>query len=342
MQPTNFQTIASAWNWNNPIIIPIESGLINHTWKVTENGNEWLLQAVNTHVFPRPDWIDENISRLSHYLQIHHPNYIFTSPVKHIGGNGILMLENTTFRVFQWITGSHAKMVLDDAAQAREAAKCFGAFTQRLVKFEAESLHIIIPQFHDLSYRFQQLQEALRNGIPERMSECRDGISYLQSQKNLVDTYELYIHNKEASKRVTHHDTKISNVLFDSNDKGICVIDLDTVMPGYFISDVGDMFRTYICPVSEEEANLDKILVRKEYVEAIVEGYFSEMGTELSTFEKDHVFFGGALLMYMQALRFLSDYLLGDPYYGAKYPAQNKIRANNQIRLLQCFQESLR
>ena len=113
-------------------------------------------------------------------------------------------------------------------------------------------------------------------------------------------------------------------------------------MSGYYISDVGDMFRTYICPVSEEEADLDKICVRKDYVEAIVEGYFSEMGTELSAFEQDHVYFGGKMLLYMQALRFLSDYLLGDRYYGARYPTQNKIWANNQIRLLQCFEESLR
>lgn len=342
MEPRIFQTIASAWNWQNPTITPVQSGLINHTWKISENGKEWLLQEVNTHVFPRPDWIDENISSLSKYLQKHHPRYIFTSPVPHQGGAGILVLENTTYRVFPWITGSHSKSVLDDAAQAREAAKCFGAFTQRLASFPTADLHIIIPHFHDLSFRFQQMQQALQNGISERKQDCRDAISYLQSQKSLVETYEKYIHHKEAIKRVTHHDTKISNVLFDANDKGICVIDLDTVMPGYYISDVGDMFRTYICPVAEEETDLDKVSVRKDYIEAIVEGYFAEMGTELSAFEKDYVYFGGEMLLYMQALRFLADYLQGDLYYGAKYPTQNKIRANNQIRLLQCFQESLR
>ena len=342
MESATLQIIANAWNWQHPTITPVESGLINHTWKITENDNQWLLQAVNTHVFPRPDWIDENISSLSHYLQIHYPGYIFTSPVMHRGGAGILVVENTTYRVFPWIPGSHSKLVLDDAAQAREAAKCFGAFTQRLAGFPAEQLHIIIPQFHDLSFRYHQLQEALQHGIPARITDCQDAIRYLQSQKPLVDTYEMYIHHKEAIKRVTHHDTKISNVLFDSNEQGICVIDLDTVMPGYYISDVGDMFRTYICPVTEEEADLNKVCVRKAYVDAIVAGYFAEMGTELSAFEQDHVYFGGELLIYMQALRFLSDYLLGDAYYGARYPTQNKIRANNQIRLLQCFQESLR
>lgn len=342
MDSSTLHTLSNAWNWQNPTITPVQSGLINHTWRITENGKDWLLQAVNTHVFPRPDWIDENISQLSHYLQIHHPGYIFTSPVAHSGGIGILVHENITYRVFPWIAGSHAKQVLDAAAQAKEAAQCFGAFTQRLAHYPAEQLHIIIPKFHDLSYRFHQFIEALQQGMPARIAECRDAISYLQAQHALVDTYEQFIHHKEALKRVTHHDTKISNVLFDDSDKGICVIDLDTVMPGYYISDVGDMFRTYICPVAEEEADLDKVYVRKDYVEAIVEGYFAEMGTELSAFEKDHVYFGGEMLLYMQALRFLADYLQGDSYYGAKYPTQNKIRANNQIRLLQCFQESLR
>ena len=146
---------------------------------------------------------------------------------------------------------------------------------------------------------------------------------------------------RRPKKRVTHHDTKISNVLFDGQDKGICVIDLDTVMPGYFLSDVGDMFRTYSCPVSEEEKNLYLVMVRKDFMQAIEKGYLSAMTDELSQFEKDHLYFGGEMLIYMQAIRFISDYLNNDIYYGSRYPGHNLVRTQNQVRLLEEFQKAI-
>jgi hypothetical protein len=124
-------------------------------------------------------------------------------------------------------------------------------------------------------------------------------------------------------------------VLFDKNNKGLCVIDLDTVMPGYFISDVGDMMRTYLSPVSEEEKEFEKIIVRNDFFEAIIEGYGGEMNDELTTVEKDYFLFSGKFMIYMQALRFLTDYLNNDIYYGAKYEGHNLIRAKNQLTLLQ-------
>src|SRR5690606_24912784 len=134
--------------------------------------------------------------------------------------------------------------------------------------------------------------------------------------------------------RVTHHDTKISNVLFDKDGKGICVIDLDTVMPGYFISDVGDMIRTYVSPANEEERDFDKIRVRDDVMDALTEGYLEFMGDELTATEKKHTRYSGMFMTYMQALRFLTDYLNDDVYYGARYDGHNRVRAMNQVRLL--------
>ena len=131
-----------------------------------------------------------------------------------------------------------------------------------------------------------------------------------------------------------HHDTKISNVLFDKKNRGLCIIDLDTVMPSFFISDVGDMMRTYLSPVSEEEKDFSKIEVRDEFFEAIVRGYLHDMNDELSAIEKNYFVYAGKFLIYMQALRFLTDYFNNDVYYGSKYPQQNFVRANNQIVLL--------
>jgi aminoglycoside phosphotransferase (APT) family kinase protein len=153
----------------------------------------------------------------------------------------------------------------------------------------------------------------------------------------LVEQYENFISSKNAILRVTHHDTKISNVLFDQNEKVICVIDLDTVMPGYFISDVGDMCRTYLPNVSEEEQNIDLIQIDKGRWDAIKEGYLLAMGDLLTSFEKAHFEFAGSFMIYMQALRFLTDHLNNDVYYGAKYNGQNYVRAINQIALLKAY-----
>jgi hypothetical protein len=123
--------------------------------------------------------------------------------------------------------------------------------------------------------------------------------------------------------------------LFDDDDKGICVIDLDTVMAGYFISDVGDMMRTYLSPANEEEKDFSKVQVREEYFQSIWDGYTKEMKDELNKEEKEHFIYAGKFMIYMQALRFLTDYLNNDVYYGTKYEGQNFVRAGNQVVLLQ-------
>ena len=169
------------------------------------------------------------------------------------------------------------------------------------------------------------------------MNESANLISQLKDWSDIVTEYEKIKMLSDFKLRFTHHDSKINNVLFDKDNNGLCVIDLDTVMPGYFISDVGDMMRTYISPVSEEEKDFSKIVIRKEYYNAIVDGYMSEMKDELTEVEKKHFFYAGKFSIYMQALRFLTDYLNDDKYYGSAYPGQNLIRASNQIVLLQKF-----
>ncbi|HEU4902162.1 MAG TPA: phosphotransferase, partial [Flavisolibacter sp.] len=196
-------------------------------------------------------------------------------------------------------------------------------------------LKITIPSFHDLSLRYQQFLVALENGNKKRRDETKEEAEALLAHKELVVQFEAIKADPAFKLRVTHHDTKISNVLFDEHDKGLCVIDLDTVMPGYFISDVGDMMRTYLSPVSEEEKDISKIVVREEFYKAVVEGYYAEMKDELSDQEKQSFLFAGKFMIYMQALRFFTDYLNDDVYYGAVYEGQNLVRAQNQLALLQ-------
>ncbi|MDE3254049.1 MAG: phosphotransferase, partial [Bacteroidota bacterium] len=222
-----------------------------------------------------------------------------------------------------------------NAGQAFEAASQFGLFTRLLSGFPSEKLHITLPHFHNLALRYQQFQQALLAGNPRRISESKEIIEQLGQHTGIVTEYMAIVKNPFFIKRVTHHDTKISNVLFDAREKAICVIDLDTLMPGYFISDVGDMMRTYLCTVSEEEPDFSKIHIRDDVYWAIVDGYAAEMNAELTKVEKNYFFYAGKYMIYMQALRFITDYLNEDVYYGAKYPQQNFVRAGNQLVLLQ-------
>ncbi len=312
------------------------SGLINNTWKVTASGIEYILQRVNHTVFKEPNNIANNISLIGAYLRKNHPEYRFISPVISSAGNEMIFhKEKGYFRMFPFVPGSHSKDTVETPGEAYEAATQFGKFTRLLHGIDIEKLKLTIPCFHDLTLRYQQFLLALEKGNKQRIDESASLIKSLASHVDIVTEYGYIITNPEFKLRVTHHDTKISNVLFDKEGKGLCVIDLDTVMPGYFISDVGDMMRTYLCPVSEEESDFEKIDVRKEFYKAIVQGYYNEMKDELTETEKKYFFYSGTFMIYMQAIRFLTDYLNDDVYYGAKYPKHNLIRAQNQSVLLE-------
>lgn len=338
MDVTLLNEIARAYGWNAYQYTTVSSGLINTTGKIATGNSIFLLQRVNTAVFQYPQRIDGNLRLLNDYLQKKHPAYLFTAPVAMPGGKTLLELDNHFYRVFPWVNGSHTLDVVSHPDQAYEAARQFGLFTALLKDFPTGKLQAGLPDFHNLSLRYHQFTEAVRNGLDARKKQSAESIRILEGLKGIVKRYEAFIQHKDARLRVTHHDTKISNVLFNENGKGLCVIDLDTVMPGHFTSDVGDMFRTYVCPVSEEENELSRVMVRAEIVNAIEKGYLSAMAAELSTYEMDHFHFGGEILLYMQAVRFLTDYLVGDVYYKCTYPDQNLVRARNQIRLLECFQ----
>jgi Ser/Thr protein kinase RdoA (MazF antagonist) len=314
------------------------TGLINHTWKIESGDKEYILQRINEQVFTNPDAIDRNISAIASYLKEHEAAYLFVAPVVSNEGKSIVHVTEAGggyYRLFPFINGSHSKDVVNNSAQAFEAASQFGRFTRLLSGFDANTLETTLPSFHDLSLRYQQFTHALQNGNHERINASSELITFIKTHADIVTEYESILQNPSFKKRVTHHDTKISNVLFNTDDEAICVIDLDTVMPGYFISDVGDMMRTYLPTVSEEEKDFSKIQVRDDVYKSIVVGYYAEMEDELSTEEIQYFFYAGKFMIYMQALRFLTDHLNNDIYYGAKYEGHNFIRAGNQATLLQ-------
>lgn len=317
-------------------VLPFGSGLINRTWKVVDDTQEYILQKINGQVFSNPVHISENISALADYFDAHHPGYLFVKPVKTLTtGTGYVLYENDCYRLLPFVPASQTYDTVSTPQLAFEAAQQFGRFTRLLRDFDAASLHMTIRDFHNLTLRYRQLEQAIEQGNPQRIRQSRELIDFLQSQHGIVKAYETYTSQKLFKLRVTHHDTKISNVLFDTEGKGLCVIDLDTVMPGYFISDVGDMMRTYLSPASEEETDLEKIIIRDEFFYAIAGGYLGEMQDEMTATEIDHFVFAGKYMIYMQAIRFLVDHLNNDVYYGARYEGHNFNRAANQVTLLQ-------
>lgn len=321
-------------------VVPLTSGLINNTWKVSSGKKEYIVQRINDQVFRKPLEVASNIRMIDAYLKEHSPGYLFVSPVRNLDGDDIYFQEGAGFfRIFPFIKGSHTINTVTSPGEAFQAALQFGKFTRLLSGFEARLLHFTIPDFHNLTLRFRQFETALKQGDPERIKQSANLISEIQNQAGILELFEKIQQNTNFRQRVTHHDTKISNVLFDEQGKGLCVIDLDTVMPGYFISDVGDMMRTYLSPANEEEKDFSKIEVREDFFKAIANGYLSSMGDELTADEQAMILYSGSFLIYMQAIRFLTDHLNRDLYYGARYEDHNFVRAGNQLVLLKRLNE---
>jgi len=316
-------------------IIKLGTGLINHTWIIDCGDKSYILQKINHLVFKNPEVIDSNTAQLKHFLNKFYPDYLFVPPVNTLEGISLIETPDGFFRLFDYVEQSVTINFVNSEKEAYEAAKQFGKFTSLLAHFNTSNLGVPLPDFHNLALRYEQFGMACQNGNPERIEETKEAIAALQSFKIIVDTYNNIVEKRLLPLRVMHHDTKISNILFDEYEQGLCVIDLDTVMPGYYISDVGDMMRTYLSPANEEEKNLEKVVIRKEIFKAIYKGYMSELGKELSEIEKQYFIYSGKFIIYMQALRFLTDYINNDIYYGASYPKHNLVRANNQIKLLQ-------
>jgi Ser/Thr protein kinase RdoA (MazF antagonist) len=318
------------------------TGLINSTWVLKDKHGtiKYILQRVNNQVFRRPEDIAHNLKIIGSHLARLHPDYLFTNPLGSASGETYFLSEDGKYyRIFPYISGSKTLEIVTKPEQAVEAARSFGRFSHLLGDLDPSLLRETLPHFHDLSQRYQQFRDALQTAAEDLRLQAAAEIAFVIDHLHYVHELELLKQSGEFPIRVMHHDTKISNILFDSQDKALCVIDLDTVMPGYFISDVGDMMRTYLPPVSEEEQDLSLICVRPEYFRAIVSGYLSGMEGSLTSLEQQQFLFAGRFMIYMQAMRFLTDFLKGDVYYGARYEGHNLLRTRNQIRLLESFNQ---
>ena len=322
----------------------MNGGLINHTYKVTSGFKPGLLlQQINKKVFANPGDVQENYMAIWQYaissstgLRLPAPNYF--------DENCTLFIDNQEnyWRAFEFIDDARMFTIAENPEQANATATTFATFTSAFSDFNVSLLKTVIPGFHDLQLRYRQFEEAINVGSNLRLSKAGSIITALKQRERYKHFYNYIIASDEFPQRVMHHDAKIANVLFNKQTGNvICPVDFDTVMPGYFFSDLGDMIRSMVGSEEENSTNADSMEIRKDFYEVILSGYMDVIGNQLTDSEKKYIHNAGLLMIYMQALRFLGDYLNGDVYYRINYPEQNFDRAKNQFTLLQKLEDFL-
>jgi hypothetical protein len=236
------------------------------------------------------------------------------------------------WRTYLFIEGARSYDAVESAAQAFESGRAFGEFQKQLANFSGPPLHATIPDFHHTPRRFAQFERALQADAANRAVVARSEIAFALRQKPIVSVLE----DAGLPERVTHNDTKFNNVMLDTRTgKGVCVIDLDTVMPGLVLYDFGDMVRTTTCATKEDEQDLAKVEMDFALFEALLRGYLSSADEFLTGSERQYLAFSGKLITFEIGLRFLTDFLEGDIYFKVHRPGQNLDRCRSQFKLVE-------
>ncbi|MBO9633767.1 MAG: phosphotransferase [Chitinophagaceae bacterium] len=343
MENTQAMEAARQFGKGRPEIQVLKGGLIHHTYKVSydEQEEQVVLQCINQTMFHHPEDIIHNYQLV--YEAVHGKEGITIPPIIPARNGKLYWLDadGQFWRAIRFVSNSYTALVPQDAAAARLTANCFANFTSALASVELNQLRPVIPRFHDLAMRYDQFEKAILTASQNRLLTGTHVIAELRQRHHLVEFYNEIVRRPDLYwQRVMHHDCKLSNILLDVNThQAICPVDLDTVMPGLYFSDLGDMIRSMACSVDENSTDWEAIAIRPDFYEAIVEGYRCGMGDQLTSEEKENIHQAGLIMVYMQSLRFITDHLNNDVYYQISYPEQNLNRALNQLLLLEKLEE---
>ena len=315
--------------------LPFGSGHINDTYRVRTDVNiDYILQRINHFVFKNPQLVMDNHVAAGHYLE-EQGLPLIVNPVRtrdntYLTGD----FETGFWRVFPFLSDYESFETLHNTEVAYQCALAFGKFGQALSGMDTGLVGDTIPGFHDTPGRYRTYLESLGKDVQKRSANCQPEIDTIARFEYLINEH-LQLRNS-LEKRIIHNDTKVNNVMLNkSNAEDFRIIDLDTMMPDYVIFDYGDMIRTGVCDAAEDEHDLDSIFIRLDYFEAITRGFLKGYGHTLTADERALLFTGAQIIIYEQAIRFLNDYLLGDPYYKTSYDEHNLVRTRTQLRLLQ-------
>ena len=321
-------------------ITPLGNGLINDTYLVKTletDVPDYVLQRINHLVFKDVELLQHNIEAVTNHLR----RKLLSDGVSDVDRKVLRFIPTFTgktyhfdgqhyWRVSVYIAGTHT---IDEVTPqtSYDCGRAFGRFQERLIDLK-EPLGETIPVFHNMELRLRQLKQAVNQNLAGRLSEVTKELELIEAHAEEMCLAERLHREGRLPKRICHCDTKVNNMLFDSDGCVLCIIDLDTVMPAYIFSDYGDFLRTAANTQPEDSPDLDRIAFRWDIFEAFTRGYLESTISFLTPVEREHLPFAVALFPFMQAVRFLTDYLNGDTYYKIQYPEHNLVRARNQLR----------
>jgi len=327
---------------------PFGNGHINDTLKVTNEKGEikYVLQRINHLIFTNVDMLQSNINTVTTHirkkLEAKGENDIDRKVLTFLptkDGKPYYFDGDSYWRVCLFIPNSKSYEEVTPEL-SYEAGKAFGDFQSMLSDLPEGSLGETIPNFHNMEFRLQQFHDAVKANAAGRLEEVKDLIEEVEKRAEAMCIQERLYREGKLQKRTNHCDTKVNNMMFDADtDKVLCVIDLDTVMPGFVLSDIGDFIRTGANTGAEDDENLDNVNVNMDIFKAYTRGYMETAKAFLSPLEISLLPYGGRLLTYMQTVRFLTDYINGDTYYKIHSPKHNLIRTKAQFKLLQSLEE---
>ena len=326
---------------------PFGNGHINDTLKVTTDSGEvkYVLQRINHHIFTNVDMLQHNVATVTGHIR---------KKLEERGETDIdrkvltfLPAKNGKTYYFDGENYWRVSLLIPDSKSyeevtpklSYEAGQAFGDFQNMLSDIPEGTLGETIPNFHNMEFRLQQFREAVAADASGRLNEVKDLVDEIEKRAETFCIQERLYREGKLKKHINHCDTKVNNMLFDAHtDKVLCVIDLDTVMPGFVLSDIGDFIRTAANTGAEDDKNLDNVHVNLEIFKAYTRGYMEEAKAFLTPLEISLLPYGGRLLTYMQTVRFLTDYINGDTYYKIAYPEHNLVRTKAQFKLLQSLE----
>ena len=330
-----------------------ESGLINNTYIVKcsdgQQNRGYVLQRLNTAVFKNPHQVMENIERVTEHIRLKlivqgidpHGRVLQCNRTK--DGDVLYVSEDGEYwRSYDMIADTQTYPSAETPERFYNVGYSFGEFQLLLSDFPADKLHETIPDFHNTAKRYEDFIAAVEADICGRASSVRDEIDFVTSRKKIATLIYDGIRDGKFPLRVTHNDTKIDNILIDINtDKGVCIIDLDTVMPGSVLNDFGDAVRSGAASAAEDEVDLDKVFLRLDMFESFTRGFIAGLVNSLTEDEIRSFPLGVQIITYELGIRFLTDYLNGDKYFRVTREGHNLDRARNQFKLVADIESKL-
>lgn len=331
----------------NTEIKPLGKGHINDSYKVVSGGKEYVLQRINHHIFKNVPELQNNIHRVTEHIREKLEALGVTDIDRRVltlipTQEGALYYQDNAgdyWRVMDFIKDSKSYDEINPELAYR-AGMAFGDFQKMLADLPGEPLFETIPNFHNMEARLKTFREAVEANKAGRLNQVAGLVKEIEDRAEEMCKAEKLHREGKLPKRINHCDTKVNNILFDNDDQVLCVVDLDTVMPGYVLSDFGDFIRTGANTGAEDDRNLDNISVDLDIFEAYAKGYLKNAASFLSDVEIENLAFGAKLLTYMQTVRFFTDYIDGDTYYKIAYPEHNLVRTEAQFKLLQSLEEN--